>query len=263
MTSPGAADLALAAGLVVVNALLSLALRLHLHRSLVWAAARMTAQLLLVGSVLRLVFAHASPGLTLTVVAVMVLLAAREVAVRPKERLSGHGNHVIALGSVAASTGVTMVLVLGTSIRPDPWYDPRYLVALVGIVLGSALNAASLAIDSMLSGARRDRAGIEARLALGATAAEAFAGLVQSSVQRALVPTINQMTAAGIITLPGIMTGQILAGASPLDAARYQILVLLLLAGAGGLAAIGAAGLARRRLTDDRGRLRLDRLTRP
>ncbi len=84
--------------------------------------------------------------------------------------------------------------------------------------------------------------------------------LIASSVRRALLPMINQMSAAGIITLPGIMTGQILAGMDPLEAAKYQILLLFLLAGGSGLAAGATAWLAAGRLTDDRQRLRLDRL---
>ena len=86
-------------------------------------------------------------------------------------------------------------------------------------------------------------------------------GLIRTSVRRALLPIINQMSAAGIITLPGIMTGQILAGMDPLEAAKYQILLMFLLSGGSGLAAVAVVYLAAMRLTDDRQRLRIDRLT--
>ena len=198
--------------------------------------------------------------LTALVVAVMMALAAREVAARPKARLTGHGNGWVGTLAVASTTLITALFILSTALRPDPWYDPRYTIALVGIVLGSVLNAASLALDGMLSGVRRERLGIEARLALGATVHQAFASLLRESVRRGIVPSINQMSAAGIITLPGIMTGQIIAGMDPVDAAKYQILLMFLLCGASGLAAMGAAWLAMRRLTDARDRLRLDRL---
>jgi len=85
--------------------------------------------------------------------------------------------------------------------------------------------------------------------------------LIRVSVRRGLLPTINQMAAAGIITLPGIMTGQILAGMDPLEAAKYQILLMFLLSGGSGLAAVAVVYLAAWRLTDDRQRLRLDRLS--
>lgn len=253
-------DLAVAACLVAVSALISLGLRLGLHRQIIWAAMRTVVQLLLVGHLLRLVFSHASPWLTAAVVAVMMGLAAREVAARPAQRLVGHGNGWVGALTVAGATLVTALFVLSTALRPEPWYDPRYVIALVGIVLGSVLNSASLALDSMLAGVRRERAGIEARIALGASAYEAFSGLLRASIRRGIVPTINQMSAAGIITLPGIMTGQIIAGMDPVEAVKYQILIMFLLCGASGLAAMGAAYAAMRRLTDARGRLRLDRL---
>jgi putative ABC transport system permease protein len=132
---------------------------------------------------------------------------------------------------------------------------------LAGIILGSVLNGGSLALDSLLSGVVRERAAIEAQLALGASFSQAMRGLIRASVRRALLPIINQMSAAGIVTLPGIMTGQILAGMDPLEAAKYQILLIFLLSGGSGLAAVAVVYLAAMRLTDDRQRLRIDRLT--
>jgi putative ABC transport system permease protein len=254
-------DLAIAASLVALSALVSLLLRLRMERQIAWAAVRTVAQLLLVGHLLRLVFLHDNPWITAALVALMMGLAAREVAARPQARLRGHGNGWVGALTVGTATVVTALFILHTALRPDPWYDPRYVISLVGIVLGSVLNAASLALDGMLAGVRRDKAGIEARLALGATAYEAFSTLLRASVRRGIVPTINQMSAAGIITLPGIMTGQIIAGMDPVDAVKYQILIMFLLAGASALAAIGAAYAAMRRLTDGRARLRLDRLS--
>ncbi|OZI75052.1 ABC transporter permease [Bordetella genomosp. 12] len=255
-----ASDLAIAASLVALSAVISLTMRLRMERSIVWAAIRTVVQLLLVGHILRVVFAYASPWLTSGVVLVMMALAAREVAARPAERLSAAGNLRIGALAVITTTAVTALFILSTALRPDPWYDPRYLIALVGIVLGSVLNAGSLALDSMLGGVRRQRGAIEARIALGATPRQAFAPLMRESVRRGLVPAINQMAAAGIITLPGIMTGQIIAGMDPVEAVKYQILILFLLCGASGLAAMGVSWSALRRLTDARGRLRLDRL---
>ena len=255
-----ALDVALAASLVVFDACASLALRLRLHRQLVWAALRMVAQLLLVGFVLRLVFQAASPAATLVIVALMITAAAREVAVRPASRLQGLGNYRIAALVVGLASMATVVLALLTAIRPQPWYDPRYAIPLMGIVLGSVLNSASLGLDSFFGGAVAGRGAIEAQLALGASARQALSELVRTSIRRGMIPIINQMSAAGIITLPGIMTGQLLAGMDPVEAVKYQILLLFLLAGAGGLAAAGAVYLAARSITDDRHRLRLDRL---
>jgi putative ABC transport system permease protein len=254
-------DLAIAAVLIVLDAALSLGLRLGLHTQLVWAAVRMVVQLVLVGFVLRLVFSLASPLTTLAVVLAMVAIAGREVAARPEQRLGRFGNYAVGASAVAFATFLTAILALTTAIRPRPWYDARYAIPFVGIILGNVLNGGSLALDSLLGGVVRERAAIEARLALGASFGQAMRGLIRTSIRRALLPIINQMSAAGLVTLPGIMTGQILAGMDPLEAAKYQILLMFLLSGGSGLAAVAVVYLAAMRLTDDRQRLRIDRLS--
>ena len=134
-----ATDLMLATLLVLLNAGASLALHLRLHRQVLWAAARMVVQLLLVGLVLRFVFSAASPAVTLTIVVLMILAAAREVAVRPSHRLARGGNFRIGAAAAGISSVATVVLALMTAIRPQPWYDPRYAIPLMGIVLGLSL----------------------------------------------------------------------------------------------------------------------------
>jgi len=253
-------DLAIAAVLIVLDAALSLALRLGVHRQILVAAVRMVAQLTIVGLVLRHVFASASPAATLAVILFMIAAATREVATRPKQRLRRHMNVQISAAVVSCAGFATVLLALTTAVRPTPWYEPRYAIPLMGIVLGSVLNAASLALDGILDGVVRERARIEARLALGTPFRDAIGPLVRNATRRGMIPVANQMSAAGIITLPGIMTGQLLAGMDPMEAVKYQILLMFLLAGASGLASVGAALLAVRALSDDRQRLRLDRL---
>ncbi len=162
--------------------------------------------------------------------------------------------------AVASATALTSILALTTAIRPQPWFDPRYAIPLAGIVLGNVLNGASLALDAMLGGVAQNRPAIEARLALGETFAAATLPLVRTAIRRGLLPTINQMSAAGIVTLPGVMTGQILAGMDPIESVKYQILLMFLLAGGSALASATVVLLARAKLTDRRQRLRLDRL---
>ncbi|MGI4847593.1 MAG: ABC transporter permease, partial [Janthinobacterium lividum] len=129
-------------------------------------------------------------------------------------------------------------------------------------VLGSILNSASLGLDVFYSSAASQRAAIDGRLALGATAREALMPVMRNAIRSSLIPIVNQMSAAGIITLPGIMTGQLLAGMDPIEAAKYQILLMFLLTGGSALASMAAVYLAALSLTDERHRLRLDRLTR-
>jgi putative ABC transport system permease protein len=253
-------DIAIAASLILLDAALSILLKLRLHWQIAIAAARMVFQLVAIGYVLRFIFSLNNPVATLFLILVMVLVAAREVAARPERRLTGLTNFVIGVISVAFATFVTAMLALTTAIRPQPWFDPHYAIPLAGIILGSVLNSASLSLDSFLGSVRRERQAIEARLSLGETYVEATAPMVRDAIRRGLLPIINQMSAAGIVTLPGIMTGQILAGLDPLEAVKYQILLMFLLSGGSGLSALAVSYLAARRLTDQRQRLRLDRL---
>lgn len=253
-------DISISASLIVLDAGLSIWLNIRLHRQIVVAAARMVVQLVAIGYVLRFIFALNNPAATLLLVVVMVLVAAREVAARPERRLRGLSNLGIGFVSVGFATFITAILALTTAIRPQPWFDPHYAIPLAGIILGNVLNSASLSLDSFLSSVVRERFAIEARLCLGECYSKAIAPLVREAVRRGLLPIINQMSAAGIVTLPGIMTGQILAGLDPLEAVKYQILLMFLLSGGSGLSALAAAYLTSWRLTDDRQRLRLDRL---
>jgi putative ABC transport system permease protein len=255
-----AADISIAASLIIFDALLSIRLRLNLHRQLLIAAIRMVVQLIAIGFLLRLIFSINNPAATMVLIAVMILVAAREVAARPEIRFKGMTNLIIGFSSVGFATLLTSILALTTAIRPDPWYDPHYAIPLAGIILGNVLNTASLSLDSLLESVRRERTGIEAQLALGVNYSAAMAPLVRNAIRRGLLPVINQMSAAGIVTLPGIMTGQILAGLDPLEAVKYQILLMFLLSGGSGLAAALTSYLASWRLTDTRDRLRLDRL---
>jgi putative ABC transport system permease protein len=256
-------DLAIASSLIVFDAILSLILGLRLHRQLIVASVRLVVQLVAIGFVLKFVFALHNPAVTLGLIVIMVLMAARETAARSERNFKGQTGFAIGAASVASATLITALFALTTALRPHPWYDARYAVPLAGILLGNILNATSLSLDSILGGMALQKAAVEARLTLGHSFWQAATPFVRDAIRRGLVPIINQMSAAGIVTLPGIMTGQILAGLDPLEAVKYQILLMFLLAGGAGLAAAGAAYLAAWRLTDPRQRLRLDRLAAP
>jgi putative ABC transport system permease protein len=254
------ADLALASLLILVNGAISLAFGLRLERGLAIAAIRMTVQLAAVGFVLAFVFAQTSPGWTVLIAIVMVAVAGFELMQRQERRFQnwwayGFGNLTLLLvGGLATLYAVVMV------IGPSPWYAPRYIIPILGMVLGNTLTAVSLALQTLTEGAERERAAIEARIALGATRYEAFSSVLRQSMRTAMTPLLNTMAVAGIVTLPGMMTGQILAGADPAQAAKYQVMIMFVLSGAAGLGALlaGLGGVLL--LTDKRHRLRLDRL---
>lgn len=256
----GYADIAAAAALLAINAVASVLFRLGLGRRLLVAAARMVAQLLMIGLVLKALLANQSPLLTAAVVLAMVLFAGYEIQARLTRRLGGGWTYGIGAASMTFAGLSVTILALATQIRPTPWYDPRYAVPLLGMVLGNAMTGVSLSLDRLLSAANRERAAIEAQLCLGQPFGRAIGGAVREAMLSGLVPTINSMSAAGLVFLPGMMTGQILAGIDPIDAVKYQLLIMFLIAGGTGLGVLLATGIATRRLTDSRHRLRLDRI---
>ena len=265
MSAPalGPTDLALCSLLVLASAGLSLALGLGLARTFAVAGLRTMVQLTLVGVVLRSIFAAASPWVVLAAAAVMMGAATAEVAARQERPLRGLWRHGLGGATMASATTLAVGFGYLTHLRPAVWYDPRVLVPLVGIVLGSVMSAVSVGLNGLGLAVTRERAAIEARLALGATRFEALGGPMRGAIRAGLIPILNQMSAAGLVTLPGMMTGQILAGADPQGAADTQIVTLFLLAGAGALGTVAAVYGAAWRLTDARHRLRLDRLAPP
>ena len=253
-------DLALAALLVVLNAGLSMRLGLALEKPLLVAAVRTAVQLFLVGFVIKALFALASPLWTGLMVLVMVLAAGYEVQARQTRRYSGAWAYGLGALSVAAGAGLVTLLALVVVVQPEPWHQPRYAIPLLGMILGNAMTGVSLALDTLATAAARERPAIEARLALGADRATALRSVSHQALRTGLMPIINAMSAAGVIALPGMMTGQILAGADPVEAVKYQILIMFLIAGGTGIGVFLAVYAGTRRLSDSRHRLRLDRL---
>ena len=162
-------DLAIASSLIVFDAILSLVFRLRLHRQLIVASVRLVVQLVAIGFVLKFVFALHNPAVTLLLIVIMVLMAARETAARTERRFKGQTGLAIGAASVASATLITAIFALTTALRPHPWYDARYAVPLAGILLGNILNATSLSLDSVLGSMALQKAAVEARLTLGHT----------------------------------------------------------------------------------------------
>lgn len=253
------ADIAIAASVLLFDSALSVGMRLRIHGPLLVASLRMLLQLVALGFVLRAVFAAHAAWLTGLLVLGMTLAAAREAAARPKRRLQ-HGHFLASLVSVAAPGLLTCLFAVVCLLPGEAGWTPRFIVPMAGILLGNVLNAVSIGMAGVLEGIVPETAAIEARLMRGDPFHEATEPLARDAIRRAMVPLINQMSAAGIITMPGVMTGQVLAGMDPLQAATYQIVLMLLLAGGSALGAILSVRWVLRRLTDERDRLRLDRL---
>jgi len=258
--SLSAVDLSISAGLVIFIALLQWRMRLGNTRSLLIAATRMVMQLLLLGLVLKVVFAASDLFWITLMAAIMLLAAGREVMVRQKRRFIGSWGFLLGTSSMFVSAFSVTLLALLVIVQPEPWYLPQYSIPLLGMLLGNTLNGITLGLDNLTRSVWEQRAIIDGRLALGEAWSHAISDIRRDSIRVGMIPIINAMSVAGLVSLPGMMTGQIMAGAPPIEAVKYQILIMFLIAAGTGMGTITAIVIGCRRLFDDRERLRLDRL---
>ncbi len=193
-----------------------------------YAMARMLGQLLLIGYLLTWIFDSDSALVVVAVLTVMVLISswiALSSTGLNRRRLYRH-----ALIAIAVAGGSTLAVVVLGVLRLDPWHDPRFLVPLAGMIFSNAMNSVSLSAERVAAELRRGDDWLTART---------------TALNAGLIPMVNALMAVGLVSLPGMMTGQILSGVSPLIAVRYQIMVMCMIFGSGGLAAVIFLVLAR------------------
>lgn len=243
-------ELALAAGFMLVTGLLSLALKLGLVKDLAIGTARTYLQLLALGLVLRWVFDVRLWYVVVALLGIMTLVATRIILKRAPDAPKGlFGSSFLAM----ATTGITVTFaVTALVVRVPVWYEPRYVIPIAGMVLGNSMTGIALTLERLFSDLDAHAEEVLGVVALGATPWEAARDAVRSSLRAGLIPTINSMAAAGIVFIPGMMTGQILAGADPIEATKYQIVVMLMVSAATAIGSIMAVVLAyRHRFTPD------------
>ncbi len=254
-------QLGLAALLVLALAGCSHLVRLGIGKSLLIAALRTTLQLSLIGMVLEALFATSALHWVLLMALLMLLMAGREVMARQKRKLTGGWAFGIGTLSMFISSFTVTVLSLVVIIGPEPWYQPQYAIPLLGMMLGNTMTGVALGLDRLTDAVWRQRALIEGRLMLGQSWHQAIEEIRREAMRSGMIPTINAMAAAGVVSLPGMMTGQILGGSPPALAVKYQILVMFTISVGTGFGTLAAVAVASRRLFDERERLRLDRLS--
>lgn len=237
----GAIDLtvwqvALALGLVAAVIVVSVRQALGLERDLMIGSVRTILQLYGVGFVLAAVFAAARWYWVVLILMAMTGAATQAAVSRLGKRLPGAG--WIAAASLTLSTAVTLAYVITIVVRVRPWWEPQYIIPIAGMILGNSMTSAALAGDRLQGDLRARADEVEARLALGFSGQDAVKPMVRAALRAAMIPSVNGMMTVGIVQLPGMMTGQILAGASPLLAIRYQIVVMFMLTAATGLGSL-------------------------
>jgi len=213
------ANLALAFVPVAIVIIIMLRWSLDARGGLV-AVARMLIQLALIGYLLNWIFATESSLVIGGLLSVM-LIAASWIAIRPLEqrRWQDFGRSLLA---IAVAGCLVLALVITLVLEIQPWYAPRQVIPLAGMIFASSMNTVSLAAERFAAEISRGADGIESR---------------RLAYRASLIPLMNALLAVGLVSLPGMMTGQILSGVEPLIAVRYQIMVMCMLTGASGIAA--------------------------
>jgi putative ABC transport system permease protein len=256
-------QVAIASSLILISCAISLALQLGLQWRLLMASVRTVVQLVLVGLVLKWVFAPGRPWyVILSIIALMTFIAGIAAVGRTERRYKGvWSDSIISIWMSSWLVGtVALMAVIQVQEAGQAWYSPQYAIPLLGMILGNTLNGISLGLDRFGDELATKRDLVETLLALGATRWEAARSSIQTAVRIGMIPTINTMMVVGIVSLPGMMTGQIIAGMEPTQAVRYQIVIMFLLAAGASLGTVSVVLLAFFRLFTIRHQFLPDRL---
>ncbi|MBT8420564.1 MAG: iron export ABC transporter permease subunit FetB [Gammaproteobacteria bacterium] len=229
-------QVALAALLIVINGTISVVLHLRMEKPLLIASARTISQLLLVGLVLEWVFRWERWYVVIGLGVVMTLIAGATAASGTERRYPGIWINTIV--SVWASAWIVTSFALFAILQDIQWYQPQYAIPLLGMVLGNALNGISVGLNTFTESLVTRREQIESLLALGANRWEAAHGAIRHAVRTGMLPTINSMMIVGIVSLPGMMTGQLISGMPPIQAVKYQIVIMFLITSATALGTV-------------------------
>nr|WP_276575962.1 iron export ABC transporter permease subunit FetB [Oceanirhabdus seepicola] len=199
---------------------------IHREKQIIISSLRMTIQLILTGYVLVYIFDNPNPVYTILIIILMEIFAIYNIFKRVKLTLSKRLKKIIAL-SMAIGTLTSLFFFVFIVINISPWYDPRYFIPIAGMLIGNSMTGISLGVTRLVDGMHSQRNLVETALMLGATPKAASKDIVDNAFDSAILPTINSMVGMGIVFLPGMMTGQILSGISPITAIEYQIAIML------------------------------------
>lgn len=203
---------------------------LNREKELIVSSLRMTIQLVITGYVLIYVFDNSSYIYTIGIIILMECFAIYNIFKQVNLELSNNLKRIIAF-SIVVGTLIPLVFFSALVIKVSPWYDPRYIIPITGMIIGNSMTGVSLGVVRLVSDMNSKRGLIETALMLGATPKVASREIVDNAFDSAILPTINSMVGIGIVFLPGMMTGQILSGTSPITAIEYQIVIMLAILG--------------------------------
>jgi len=242
-------SLLLAFVFIALAGVASLRLKLKLGRDLLWGSVRTVSQLFLMGFALRYIFEINTWYLVLGIYVVMIFFAARIVKGRVNEQTVGVFQPVF----ISMMLGYLVIawFVVAIIVDAQPWYDARYFLPLGGMIIGNSMSAIAISLERLLGDLRRHRDEIELHFCLGADYRQASAEIFRNAIKAGMIPSITAMMGVGVVFIPGMMTGQILAGADPMAAVKYQIVVMLMLVGSTAAGSIITALMIRKQCFHD------------
>lgn len=220
-------QLLLASLFVIIASLFSVIYHLKLEKSLIIGSIRTVIQLILLGYILQILFVGNHPFLTFIMYMLMLVFAAFIIASHAKKRNLSFVRSVFL--SMFISSALISVFVVKFIMLAEPWWRAQYFLPIVGMIIGNSMTALSIAIERYISDYKSKKKQVEMMLCLGASQSEALHILFVDALKAGMVPSINSLMGAGIVFIPGMMSGQILAGIDPIQAAKYQIIVMLML----------------------------------
>ncbi|MBE6905929.1 MAG: iron export ABC transporter permease subunit FetB [Ruminococcaceae bacterium] len=216
-------SLLIASSLVMVSLLFSYFQKLKLEKETIISVVRAIIQLIAVSYILEYIFGLNNPLFTTLLILIMTFNAAYNASKRGKgmkDRL------LVSFVSITVGAGITLsILVFSGTIK----YQPNQVIPVSGMIISNAMVALGLCFRQLSSDFKNRRDEVETKLSLGADILPSSIEIIRDSIRTGMIPTIDSAKTLGIVSLPGMMTGLILAGTSPLQAIRYQILVTFML----------------------------------
>lgn len=236
--------------------------KLELEKTILIGTLRTFAQLTLMGYILTFFFRQDHWTFMVGLISVMIIIAGYEGYRRMRDKAIPDF-FLILTGTIFATVFIVLLTILVFILEVKPWYYPYAMIPIAGMIIGNALNSTTLAVNRFVSELEHREAEIEMLLSLGAPTRAVVQESIKVSVKAALLPTINSMMMVGLVQLPGVMTGQILAGVDPLIAVRYQIMIMYMWVTTAALADILVLALVYRRFFTARAQLKYDMLRHP
>lgn len=229
--------------------------KINREKEILIATFRMSIQLVIVGFILEFVFRNAHPLYTIGILAIMISFSIYTILKRLKHELNKQMKYLIGF-SLIIGVLFSIIYFILVVIGLEPWYLPSYVIPIAGMIVGNSMTGITLGVNTYMHEMKSQKHLVEGALMLGATPKEATRQIANRAFDSAMMPTINNMIGMGIIFLPGMMTGQILGGASPLVSIEYQIAIMLGIAGAVSLSVILFVLLGYKTFFNERGQLR-------